>query len=183
MSMLDAGSLSLNYPSGTLSASGPDISILAGADVFDATDYPLNHCAFCRPGDVVDFSGSWLGTGGSVTYQGASFSTGGALDPLNVFSVTTPATVVPPLGDPFSLELPFTLDYSVGRPALDATGAGVATVNFAPGNFAGTWFTSSAVYNLDPPLTLTNPEPSTVFLLGTALLLGLFWRSRAQPNR
>ena len=151
MSMLDAGSLSLNYPSGTLSASGPDISILAGADVFDATDYPLNHCAFCRPGDVVDFSGSWLGTGGSVTYQGATFTTGGALDPLNVFSVTTP-TVVPPLGDPFSLELPFTLDFSVGRLDIDATGAGVATVDFVPRD--GNWLTLSAVYTLDPPAAL-----------------------------
>jgi hypothetical protein len=95
---LESGGLFLDFPFGGLQAEAPGLSIFAGAGEIDASNYPLTHCAACRPGDVVGFNGSWLGTSGSVTWQGIFYETGGALDPVNVFGVSTPTIVVPPLG-------------------------------------------------------------------------------------
>src|SRR5438094_2097333 len=84
---LETGTLHLDFPFGGLNAAGPGLSIFAGAGEIEAGAYPLNQCAPCKPGDVVSLSGGWLGTAGGVTWQGTFYSTGGSLDPLNVFSV------------------------------------------------------------------------------------------------
>jgi hypothetical protein len=166
---LEAGGMHLEgFFFGELDVSGPGLSILADAGGLDSTHYPLGQDL--RPGNVVSFSGSWLGTGGFVTWQGTSFSTGGALDPLNQFQVFTPTIVVPPLGDAFTVVLPFTLTYDVRQPdfslpALHAFGAGFATVQFEPDALSRGWVTPEADYRIG-----VVPEPATWLLVVSGIL-------------
>src|SRR5262249_55819611 len=177
---LETGGLSLDFPVGFLNASGSGLSIFTGASEIDASDYPLTHCAPCKPGDAVSLSGSWFGTTGVVTWQGTFYSTAGAFDPLNVFNVSTPALVMPPLGDPFTAVLPFDLSFDFApRPlSLHAYGEGFVTAHFEPNQFnPGTWFARDANYDIS-----TVPEPGTWLLVVSGVLFpaGLRrWRKRS----
>src|SRR5262249_31188101 len=84
---LESGDLTLHFPDGGLVARAPDLFIGNSASAIDAGNYPLAHCAFCMPGDVVSFNGSWIGTPGFDIFQGTQYTTGGALDRLNSFTV------------------------------------------------------------------------------------------------
>jgi PEP-CTERM motif-containing protein len=177
---LEAGGMHLDGISGKLDVSAPGLSILADAGIFDSTHYPLGEDL--RPGNVVSFSGSWIGTGGVVTWQGTTFSTGGSRDPLNEFLVSTPTIVVPSLGDPFTVVLPFTLTYNVRQPdfslpALHAFGAGFATVEFEPDALSRGWLTREAVYRIG-----VVPEPATWLLVASGVLFPAGLRRRRKRS-
>jgi hypothetical protein len=172
---LETGTLDLDFPFGGLHATAPGLSIFASAGAIDAGSYPLSQCLPCKPGDVVSFSGNWEGTSGTVTSQGTTYFTGGALDPLNLFGVSTPTIVVPPLGDPFTVVLPFTLSFEFSNPGVppyppgpltvDAFGAGFVTVQFEPAGFVpGAWATREADYRIAP-------EPATWLLVASGILV------------
>src|SRR5262245_27136897 len=93
---LESGELTLHFPDGGLVASAPELFIANSASDLESSVYPLAHCTFCMPGDVVSFNGSWIGTPGFDIFQGTQYTTGGALDRLNEFHVFTPTIVMPP---------------------------------------------------------------------------------------
>jgi hypothetical protein len=177
---LETGNLLLDFPFGGLVAGAPGLSIFAGASEIDASHYPLDQCAPCKPGDVVSLSGGWFGTSGGVSWQGTFYSTGGALDPLNDFRVSTPALVMPPLGDPFTAVLPFDLSFDFApRPlVLHAFGEGFVTAHFVLSEAnPGTWFAAEADYRI-----AITPEPATWLLVASGILVpaGLRrWRKRS----
>jgi hypothetical protein len=171
---LETGSLQLDAPFGGLTASAPGLSIFAGASEFDAGSYPLSQCAPCKPGDVVSLTGGWLGTTGVVKWQETFYSTGGAFDPLNDFRVSTPALVMPPVGDPFTAVLPFDLSFDIAPiPFLHAFGEGFVTARFEPARDPGTWFATEADYRIS-----TVPEPATWVLVASGALLPAGLRRR-----
>jgi hypothetical protein len=172
---LEAGTLQLDFPFGQLQATAPGLSIFASAGEIDAGAYPLSQCLPCKTGDTVSLSGNWQGSSGDVTWQGTTYSIGGANDPLTMFSVNTPTIVVPPHRHPFTVVLPFTLSFEFSNPGVppyppgqltvDAVGTGFVSVQFEHAGFApGAWVTREADYHVVP-------EPATWLLVASGALI------------
>lgn len=170
--------------SGEVTLNGEDFTFHSTVTRTDAFISPFNHCSVpaCTAGTSVSLSTEISGSShrnATATFEGQSFTNvGGFTSDTGISTQWLGSLVIPAdfaggaVTAPFSFSglFSFLESPAFGSRILDLSGAGTATVTFAPygsGQFPGAFTVSSLRFDFED--VAATPEPASLLLLGTGL--------------
>jgi len=162
----------------TIQLTGPDFSFDGAGLLSGGVFAPWDRCLVpvCVAGSTVDLHALWIGNDlpGTATVEGRTFEHVGSLNAdSSLFAEWQGALLIPAdftggmLSAPFSFSGQFSFFDVPTTTVVNLTGAGLATLTFAPFRSEPGFFLAAATYEFQD--SVLTPEPVSVVLVGTGL--------------